>query len=89
MVAVMVVVGDKPFDAGVKVTRQEVVLQKNAVLEGLVPALNLTLCLWMVWSATNVIHTLIIEPVGQFCRDIAGEQVNSDRFIVHLLNQGT
>lgn len=27
----MVVVGDKPFDAGVNVTRQEVVLEQNAL----------------------------------------------------------
>ena len=38
MVAVMIVVGDEPLDAGVEIARQEVVLQQDAVLEGLMPS---------------------------------------------------
>lgn len=72
MVAVVIVVGDEPFDAGVKITWQEVILQQNAVFEGLVPSFYLALGLRVVWSATNVIHTMIIEPVSQFCQDVAG-----------------
>ena len=38
MVAVMIIVGDEPLDAVVKIARQEVVLQQDAVLEVLMPS---------------------------------------------------
>ena len=37
MVAVVVVVGDEASDVGLEITRQEVVFQQDAVLEGLMP----------------------------------------------------
>ena len=40
MVAVMIVVGDEPLDAGVEITWQEVVLQQDAVLEVLMPSFD-------------------------------------------------
>ena len=56
MVAVMVVVGDEAPDIGLEITRQEVVLQ------GLMPPLDLALCLWVIGSAAHVIHTVVIQP---------------------------
>jgi hypothetical protein len=41
----MIVVIDEPADAGFKIARQVVVLQQDAVLEGLMPAFDLALCL--------------------------------------------
>lgn len=38
MVAAMVVMLDERLDLGLKITGQEVVLQQDAILEGLVPA---------------------------------------------------
>ena len=47
VIAVMVVVFDKRRNLGLKVAGQEVVFQEDAVLEGLVPALDLPLGLGM------------------------------------------
>jgi hypothetical protein len=62
VVAPMVVVIDEPVDAGLKLTRQVVVFQKDAVLECLMPALDLALCLRMIGRATNVARVLRIQP---------------------------
>jgi len=43
MIAPMVVVIDEPADAGLKITRQVVVFQEDAVLERLMPALDFAL----------------------------------------------
>ena len=56
VVAAMIVVIDKSVDLMGEVTGQEIVFQKDAVFERLVPALDLALGLWMVWSAPHVIH---------------------------------
>ena len=45
---------DELFDVGFKVARQVVVFQQDAVLERLMPAFDLALCLRMVGSAANV-----------------------------------
>jgi hypothetical protein len=55
MIAPMVVVIDEPANAGLKVTRQEVVFQENAVLERLMPTFDLALCLGMVGRAATVL----------------------------------
>lgn len=71
LVASMIVVmihegGDLVF----KVTGQEVVFQQYLVLEGLMLALDFTLCLRMVGGSSNVIHTVIVEPVSEIAGDI-------------------
>ncbi len=48
MVALVIVVVDEGFDLGFEIARQEVVFQQDAVLQGLMPALNLTLGLRMI-----------------------------------------
>ena len=53
MVAVMIVVGDEPLDAGVEIARQEVVLQQDAVLEGLMPSFDLALRLRVVGRTSD------------------------------------
>ena len=70
MIAVVVVMLNEGLDVGFEITWQEVVFQKNAVLQGLVPTLNLTLGLWMIWRSTDVIHVLVIEPNSQITRDV-------------------
>ena len=52
----MIVVGVGRLDAGCEIARQEVVLQRNAVLQGLVPAFDLALCLRVVCCSANMIH---------------------------------
>ncbi len=72
MIASMVVVIDEPANAGLKITRQVVVFQEDAVLERLMPALDLALCLRMVGRAANVSHVLCSQPICQLSRDVAG-----------------
>ena len=72
MVAPMIVVVDEPGDAGFKISRQVVVLQQDAVLERLMPAFDLALCLRMVGRAANVPHVLCSQPICQLSRDVAG-----------------
>ena len=51
MVALMVVMIDEGFDLGFEIAGQEVVFQQDAVLEGLVPALDLALGLRVIRRA--------------------------------------
>ena len=70
MVSVVVVVSDEVIDLHLEITGQEVVLQQDAVLHGLMPAFNLALGLWVEWCATNVIHALVFKVFGQITRDV-------------------
>ena len=59
VVAPMIVVVDEGGDLGFEITRQEVVLQQDAVLQRLVPALDLALGLRMARRAAGVIDVSI------------------------------
>ena len=72
VIAPMVVVIDEPVDAGFKIARQVVVFQQDSVLERLMPAFDLALCLRMVGRAANVSYVLCIQPICQLSRDVAG-----------------
>src|ERR1044072_9385115 len=63
---------DELFDVGFKIARQVVVFQQDAVLERLMPAFDLALCLRMVGSDANVPHVLCIQPLSQVRRDVTG-----------------
>jgi len=75
VVAVMIVVSDEALNARFEVTGQEVVFQQDLVLQGLMPAFDLALCLRMVWRSTNMIQTLLIEPFSQLAGDVTGAVV--------------
>ena len=66
MVAPMIVMIDKCFE----VAGQEVMFQQDAVLEGLVPALDFSLGLRVVWRAARVLHAFVLQPFSQFARDV-------------------
>ena len=66
----MVVVRDEGFDLGFEIAWQEVVLQQDAVLQGLVPAFNLALRLRVIGCPTNMIHFPVIEPFSQIAGDV-------------------
>ena len=53
VVSQMVVVGDEVADLGLEIAGQIVILEQNAVLESLVPALDLALGLRMVGGASD------------------------------------
>ena len=65
MVALMIVVIDEGFDLSFEIAWQEVVFQQDAVLQSLVPTLNLALGLRMVWRTARMLHALAFQPFGQ------------------------
>ena len=73
--AAVVVVLDEAAHLLLQGTRQIVVLEQDAVLQGLVPALDLALGLRMARRASDVGHTVVLEPVGQVTGDVAGAVV--------------
>jgi len=76
MIALVIVVPNEGGDLCFKVTGQEVVLQQDAVLEGLMPTLDLALGLRMIRCATCVRHAFVFQIYRQFTGDVA-------RTIVH------
>ena len=75
VVALVVVMLDERFDLDLEIAGQEVVLQQDAVVQGLVPALDLTLRLRVERSAANVAHALGLDIVRQLACDVAGPVV--------------
>ncbi len=65
MIALVIVVRDKGLDLVLQISRQILVFQKNAVLQGLMPALDLTLCHGVVRRAAGMFHISIFKP---FCQ---------------------
>jgi hypothetical protein len=72
MIAPVIVVIDEAVDAVFKISWQVMVLQQDAVLERLMPTLDLALRLWMVGGAANVSHVFCIRPSRQLGRDVTG-----------------
>src|SRR5690606_31593751 len=56
VVTSVVIMLDEGFDLGLKVTGQEVIFEQDAILEGLMPALDLALGLGMHRSAAHMAH---------------------------------
>lgn len=71
VVASIVVVLDKGVDLLPEIARQVVVLQQDAVLQGLVQSLDHALGLRVIRCASDMIHLPVFQPVGQFARDVA------------------
>ncbi len=71
MVAPVIVVIDESADLCFESTRKEVVLQQDAVLQRLVPSLDLALGLRMARRAAGVLHPLAVKPGCQFSGDVA------------------
>jgi len=65
VIAVVIVVLDEGRHGFLKCPGQVIVLEQDAVLQGLVPAFDLALGLRMPGSAANVIHALVGKPIGQ------------------------
>jgi hypothetical protein len=63
----MVVVLDKGGDLCLELRWKVMVLQQDAVLKSLMPALDLVLGLRMAWCAADMFDVVIVEP----CRQIA------------------
>jgi hypothetical protein len=72
VVALVVVVLDEGLDLGLEVAGQEVVFQQDAVLQGLVPALDLALGLRDASGRRARGSSVGLDVFGQFARDVAG-----------------
>jgi len=70
VVSAVIVVGDEGSDAGFELTGQIIVLEQDAVLQGLVPTLDLALCLRMEWCPADVVDGVSLEPCGEVRRDV-------------------
>jgi hypothetical protein len=60
VVAPVIVMPDEARDLGFEIAGQVIVLEQNAVLERLVPALDLALGLWMARGAANMHHATVL-----------------------------
>ena len=65
VVAPMVVMIDKGIDLLPEITGQVVVSQQDAVLQGLVPTLDLTLSLRVIRGTPDMLHLPVLQPIGQ------------------------
>ena len=70
VVTLVVVMIDEGADLVFEIAWQIIVLQQDAVLQGLMPTLDLALGLRVIGCATDVAHTLVLEPFGQVAGDI-------------------
>jgi hypothetical protein len=86
VIALVVVVVDEGFDLGLEIARHEVVFQQNAVLQGLVPALDLALRLGKIWRATGALHAFVLQPFGKIASDIAGSIIAKQARFVDDVN---
>ena len=83
VVSQMIVVGDEGADLGFEVARQVVVFEQDAVLERLMPALDLALGHGVIGRAANVVHVLAVEPFGEVGRDVARAVVRQEPWPVN------
>ena len=83
VIATMIVVLDEAIDVGLEIAGQIVVLEQDAVLERLMPTLDLALGLGMTRRAAHVPHAGILEPFRQVTRDVAGAVVAEQSRFVH------
>ena len=65
VVTAVVVVGDEGRDLSFEIAGQEVVFQQDAVLERLVPALDLALGHRVIWRPADMVHVVGVQPLGQ------------------------
>jgi len=89
VIATMIVVLDEAADVGFEIAGQVVVLEEDAVLEGLMPAFDLALGLGMIGRAADVPHALLFEPFSQIARDVAGAVVAQEPWFVHDAGRST
>ena len=84
VIPAMIVMLDEGGDGRLKLTFQIVVFEQDAVLEGLVPALDLALRLGMVGSPAHVIHSVLMDVFGEIPRDETGAAIaEQPRLVQH------
>ena len=78
VIADVIVVLDEGVDLPLEISGQIIVVEQDAVLQGLVPTLDLSLGLGMIWGAAYVLHVLVFEPLGQIARDVRSSHCRSE-----------
>ena len=71
MISLVIIIGDEGIDLVFKIAWKEVIFEQNTILQGLMPAFDLSLRLWMAGSAVNVFNLLFIQPFCEIAGDIA------------------
>ena len=66
----MVVLRHEGGDPAFEIAGQVIVLKQDAVLERLMPALDLALGLRVIGGAADVFHFLLIQPLREILRDV-------------------
>ena len=70
MIAGIVVTRHEGRDPAFKMPAKARVLKQDAVLERLMPALDLALGLRVIGGAADVFHFLLIQPLREILRDV-------------------
>ena len=70
VIAGMVVMRHEGRDLAFEIAGQVVMLEQDAVLERLMPALDLALGLRMERRSADVLHVLLIQPLREIRRDV-------------------
>ena len=89
MVALVIVVIYKGLDLGFEIAGQEVVFQQDAVLQSLMPPLDLALSLGVIRRTAGVFHAFVLQPFSQLSRDIAGAVITQQARLVGDMNLAT
>jgi hypothetical protein len=85
VITAMIVMLDEGLDLTLEIAGQELVLEQDAVLEGLMPSLDLTLGLRMQRCAADMAHAVGIDPFGKLGGDVTGTIVAEQSGLVHHL----
>ena len=86
VVSPVVVVFDEGIDLLPEIAGKIVVFQQNAVLQGLVPALDLALRLGMIRRTAGMLHAFVLQPFCQISRDVTGAIVAEEPWLVDDVN---
>ena len=70
VIAGMVVVRHEGRDLAFEIAGQVVVLKQDAVLERLMPALDLALGLRVIGRSADMLDVLLVQPIGEIARDV-------------------
>ena len=70
VIAGMVVMVDEGGDLAFEIAGQVIMLEQDAVLERLMPALDFALGLRMVGRSADMLDVLLVQPIGKIARDL-------------------
>lgn len=76
MASAVIAAADEFADLRLKVSRQVAILQLDAVLERLLPALDLAWRLRMVGCASDMADALVVKPFGEIAYGPLGSTCN-------------